>query len=279
MPPQSTTTSHSTSPRSVRTPTTRRPCGPATVLNPHTRVLLDDPHPGGARAGRQRGSTAGRDRSGRRSACTPRPAPRPSLISGNSSRASVRGDRAPAAARRAAPSRAGGGSPPAAPARTPAAATPTPSSPGRAPPPPAPGTARPSSTFIRVSAGSERSWPTSPAEWNVEPLVSSARSTSRTSRLAPPGQVVGHARAAHPATDDHDPGTVRQLGHTVTLRLHGVPLGEAAAPLQSPSLVSGERHRDDRARRGFRRGARRAVPEADSEAELEGSLFDPQPRC
>src|SRR5437899_1352754 len=33
----------------------------------------------------------------------------------------------------------------------------------------------------RVSATDERSWPTRPAEWKVEPLVSSARSTSPTS--------------------------------------------------------------------------------------------------
>src|SRR4051794_27754436 len=38
------------------------------------------------------------------------------------------------------------------------------------------------SIIIRVSGTLERSWPTSPAEWNVEPLVSSARSTSTTSR-------------------------------------------------------------------------------------------------
>ena len=35
---------------------------------------------------------------------------------------------------------------------------------------------------MRVSETDERSWPTSPAEWNVEPLVSSARSSSTTSR-------------------------------------------------------------------------------------------------
>src|SRR6478735_334017 len=34
---------------------------------------------------------------------------------------------------------------------------------------------------MRVSVTEPRSCPTSPAEWNVEPLVSSARSTSRTS--------------------------------------------------------------------------------------------------
>src|SRR4051794_35966260 len=38
MPPQTTTASHSTSPPSVRTPTTPRPCDPSTVANPTTRV-------------------------------------------------------------------------------------------------------------------------------------------------------------------------------------------------------------------------------------------------
>jgi hypothetical protein len=36
--------------------------------------------------------------------------------------------------------------------------------------------------IIFVSETDERSWPTSPAEWNVEPLVSWLRSTSTTSR-------------------------------------------------------------------------------------------------
>src|ERR1700704_5106179 len=35
---------------------------------------------------------------------------------------------------------------------------------------------------MRVNETLERSWPTSPAEWNVEPLVSSLRSSSTTSR-------------------------------------------------------------------------------------------------
>src|SRR5271163_607503 len=34
---------------------------------------------------------------------------------------------------------------------------------------------------MRVSGTLERSWPTSPAEWKVEPLVSSLRSSSTTS--------------------------------------------------------------------------------------------------
>ena len=34
---------------------------------------------------------------------------------------------------------------------------------------------------MRVSESEPRSWPTSPAEWKVEPLVRSARSQSTTS--------------------------------------------------------------------------------------------------
>src|SRR4051794_36002633 len=36
--------------------------------------------------------------------------------------------------------------------------------------------------IIRVSETDDRSWPTRPAEWNVEPLVSSRRSSRTTSR-------------------------------------------------------------------------------------------------
>jgi len=35
---------------------------------------------------------------------------------------------------------------------------------------------------MRVNVGSARSWPTRPAEWKVEPLVNSARSSTTTSR-------------------------------------------------------------------------------------------------
>src|SRR5271167_4145611 len=35
---------------------------------------------------------------------------------------------------------------------------------------------------MRVSGTLERNWPTSPAEWKVDPLVSSLRSSSTTSR-------------------------------------------------------------------------------------------------
>ena len=60
--------------------------------------------------------------------------------------------------------------------------------------------------IILVSVTEPRSWPTSPALWNVEPLVSSARSTSTMSRPAALGQVVGDRRPADAAADDHRPG-------------------------------------------------------------------------
>ena len=56
----------------------------------------------------------------------------------------------------------------------------------------------------------DRSWPTSPAEWNVEPDVSSARSTSTTSRPAELGEVIRDRRPADAAADDHRP---RVLDH------------------------------------------------------------------
>ena len=131
------------------------------------------------------------------------------------------------------PRRAGGGSPPAAPARTPAAATPTPPSPGRARPPPAPGTASTECTFIRVSAGSARSWPTRPAEWNVEPLVSSARSTSSTSRLAPLGRG-GRRRSPRPprrrrSRSGHGPAARATTGDLTIFRGRGRPARAATA--------------------------------------------------
>ena len=66
--------------------------------------------------------------------------------------------------------------------------------------------------FIRVSVGSARSWPTRPAEWNVEPLVSSARVDEHHVGLAELGQVVRDARAADAATDDHDRRGARSCG-------------------------------------------------------------------
>ena len=47
-------------------------------------------------------------------------------------------------------------------------------------------------------------------EWNVDPLVSSARSTQHDVGLAELGEVVGDARAADAATDDDDRGRCRQ---------------------------------------------------------------------
>ena len=48
-----------------------------------------------------------------------------------------------------------------------------------------------------------RSWPTSPAEWNVEPDVSWLRSTQHHVVPAELGQVVGDRRAADASADDH----------------------------------------------------------------------------
>ena len=62
---------------------------------------------------------------------------------------------------------------------------------------------------MRVSGRLERSWPTSPAEWNVEPLVSSLRSSSTTSRSPSCCEVVGDRGAADAAADDHHPRTIR----------------------------------------------------------------------
>ena len=86
-----------------------------------------------------------------------------------------------------------------------------------APSPPASSSRRYSAAdqaFIRVSAGSARSWPTRPAEWKVDPLVSSARSTSSTSRSprsarwcatlappTPPPMITMRARAGRVAGD------------------------------------------------------------------------------
>ena len=69
--------------------------------------------------------------------------------------------------------------------------------------------------FIRVSVGSARSCPTSPAEWNVEPLVRSARSTSTTS--VRPSSARWYATLAPPTpppmtTTDADVGNARPVG-------------------------------------------------------------------
>ena len=62
--------------------------------------------------------------------------------------------------------------------------------------------------IIFVSVTEPRSWPTSPALWNVEPEVSSARSTRTMSGPAALGEVVGDRRAADAAADDHRPGVL-----------------------------------------------------------------------
>ena len=87
-----------------------------------------------------------------------------------------------AAGRTSSPSRPAARSPPSARARTRGAASRPPASPSRARPRPrARGTARRCPSSSASAASEPRSWPTSPAEWNVEPLVRSARSTSTTS--------------------------------------------------------------------------------------------------
>ena len=50
-----------------------------------------------------------------------------------------------------------------------------------------------------------RSWPTSPAAWNVEPDVSLWRSTSTVSVQPKLGEVVGRRAADDAAADDHGP--------------------------------------------------------------------------
>src|SRR5262249_49504565 len=56
--------------------------------------------------------------------------------------------------------------------------------------------------FVRLS--DPRSWPTRPAEWNVEPLVSSARSTRTTSRQP---SFVSQYRIEQPPTPPPTPPT------------------------------------------------------------------------
>ncbi len=64
--------------------------------------------------------------------------------------------------------------------------------------------------IIRVRVTELRSWPTSPALWNVEPDVSSARSTQHDVGPAELGEVVRDRRPADAAADDHRP---RVLDH------------------------------------------------------------------
>ena len=114
-----------------------------------------------------------------------------------------------AAARTSWPSRPGGGAPRAVPGSTPGGASRPRATPGRRPVSAA--SRRYSSApyiIILVSVTEPRSWPTRPAEWNVEPEVSSARSTRTTSRPAALGQVVGDRRPADAAADDDRAGVL-----------------------------------------------------------------------
>ena len=58
--------------------------------------------------------------------------------------------------------------------------------------------------IIRVRLTSERSWPTSPAECQVEPLVSSLRSKHDDVLPAHLGEVIGDTASADAAADDDD---------------------------------------------------------------------------
>ena len=178
MPPQSTTTSHSTAPRSVRTPVTRPPR--VVIAVARVRCAITAP------AVRAEAASDAHSRAGSTwpSVGVYAAPSTPSVdIGGNSARASSAeisssgrpARRAHAAWRRISASRGGDD------ARR---SDPDSTHPG-ARSPPASSSRRYSAAdqpFIRVRAGSARSCPTSPAEWNVDPLVSSARSRSSTSR-------------------------------------------------------------------------------------------------
>ena len=211
MPPQLTTTSHSTSPAVGAHP---RAPGPRRV------PIAEHPGPGADRdaaaagAGGQRVAQLGRvDVAVGRQVGARRPHRRWS-ISGNSSAAScaeisLQGQpEAPRPADLAAdllqPLRAGGQPDPAAldPAGGCVAAASCESA----------VQLRPSRRSSGSASGSARNCPTSPAEWKVDPLVSSARSTQQDVALAALGEVVGHAGPAHPAADDHDAGAGGERG-------------------------------------------------------------------
>ena len=113
-------------------------------------------------------------------------------------------DRARAGGRTSSPSRPGARAPPCAPPRTQAGASRPRASRSRARPRPrASGRGRPSSSSSSSGSSDPRSWPTSPAEWNVEPLVRSARSTRTTSSQPSCVEPVEDRRAADAAAD-HD---------------------------------------------------------------------------
>ena len=190
IPPQLTTTSHSMSPRSVRT--AAHPS--AAHVDPVTRVCRGSATPPAARQAGQRVAQLGRvevavrlevrraDHARRcRSAGTappPRPARSRAAAGRRSCPADLAADLLPAARGLEAS------------LMPPLSVQPSGCSPRCS--------RRYSSTeymFIRVSVGSARSWPTSPAEWNVEPLVSSSRSTTTTSRS--PARRGGRRRWRH----------------------------------------------------------------------------------
>ena len=104
------------------------------------------------------------------------------------------------------PSPPGGAAPPSAPARRPGAASrPRASRDRRRSRPPARGRWRRCRPSSGSGSGSTRSWPTRPAEWKVEPLVSSDALEQHDVGPAQAGQVVRDRRAAHAAADDHAP--------------------------------------------------------------------------
>ena len=165
---------------------------------------VGDPHAGldrdAAIRARRRGTrtSARSGRGSRRSGATRRRA-RPPGPSAGSARAPRRPTPAPSAARTSSPSRAGGAAPPSARRSTRSAASRPPASPANARSPRASASSRRYTStlciIIRVSGRLDRSWPTSPAEWNVLPLVGSARSSTSTSVQPALGEVPRDARA------------------------------------------------------------------------------------
>ena len=108
----------------------------------------------------------------------------------------------------------------------------------------------------RQRAGSSAAGRRGPAEWKVEPLVSSLRSSSTTSRSPSCGQVVGDRGAADAAADDDDAGAVGKLtrpDHRSSLR-SGEPLAEVR------SADGAAEPREVRARRSHRSRSRGPRP-------------------
>ena len=216
MPPQTTTASHSTSPPSVRTPTTRRPCGPSTVANPTTRVCCAIRTP----AARAPAASAVHSRAGSiwpSVGVNAAPSTPSVVMSGNRSRASsaeISSSGSPARCaqpcwRRISTSRSGD-----------EASLSDPDS-------------HPPRVQLPVQLHGVH---VHPRQRGIGPqLAHQPRRVERGAAgelgpfdeqhvgLAPTGEVVGDAGAAHPAPDDHDPGTVRQLGHDGDLTIFRWP--------------------------------------------------------